>query len=400
MSVALRDSQKYSDVVFTEVDSLKTKNFIGLELLAKKGCVDAQFELAELYQNSDSANYDIVLSVHWYKKAAEQGHCKAQYCLGVIYKQGRGVPVDFSKAFRWYKKSADQGMSQAQNNLACLYFYGQGVEVNIEEALALYKKSAEKETAKAQYNLGLIYEQGLGIEPDMKEGDFWYRKSAKNGYSEAIQAINRVASSYSQPDLIEPTVKLVDAIEYSDATEFWLAEIVAQTHKNDDSKENFINKAKVAPRPIMETKKDDEPLNEAENRVPVDSQQVQESVTEVTWFIDKAEKGSAEAQYSLAVMYEYGLLVEQDYMESIFWYKKAANQGYPDAQNQLGEMYKADAAVKMDLVESYYWLSLAKKSTKFHDIDLIAIEKTMTIEQISQAKLKISELAVLSMSLI
>jgi hypothetical protein len=59
-------------------------------------------------------------------------------------------------------------------------------------------------------------------------------------------------------------------------------------------------------------------------------------------------------------------------------------------------MYKNGIAITKDLVESYYWFALAKKSEKFADIDLMAMEKTMSGEQLLQAKLKMAELASLS----
>jgi TPR repeat protein len=407
----LSEDKKTGFIENSDGNIKKIKHLSEYELLANKGYVDAQFQLGEMYQNGRHVTHDFALSIRWYKKAAEQGHVEAQYNLGVIYKKGRGVPIDCTEAFRWYEKAAEQGMPQAQNNLACLYFYGQGVEVNFEKALYWYKKAAGQETAKSQYNLGIIYQKGLGVEPNIDEGLRWYQKAAKKGYTEAIKKINVLTNNNPQAVLaesaLEPTVgfDIDNSIEYTDATESWLKEIVEQVSKVSELKEEEAMVSEPeAVMEVVEVNETDAPADEVEVEVefpaPVDEVYVQEPVTEVSWFMEAAEKGDAEAQYSLAVMYEYGLLVKQDYMESIFWYKKAANQGYAEAQNQLGGMYQNGVAVKKDLVESYSWFALAKQSSKFSGIDLVAMEQAMTGEQVLQAKLKVAELSPMSVGLV
>ena len=44
--------------------------------------------------------------------------------------------------------------------------------------------------------------------------------------------------------------------------------------------------------------------------------------------IKAAELGDAEAQFNLAVRYEYGRVVLQDSQAAVMWYTKAAEQGY------------------------------------------------------------------------
>ena len=374
-----------------------TQNLSDYEVLATKGDAVAQFKLGELYQNGRHVTHDFALSIRWYKKAAEQGHVEAQYNLGVIYKKGRGVPIDFAEAFQWYKKAAEQDMPQAQNNLAGLYFYGLGVAIDLDQALFWYKKAAGNETAKAQYNLGIIYQHGLGgIEPDTNESLRWHQKAAQKGYTESIKEVRVLTNQNPQAVVAKPAVKLDadNTIEHADATEFWLKEIVAQVAKTYDLEEEIIIQEVEIAMDTAVAKQTNAPVNEI---AVVDKPYTQELVTEGTWFLESAEKGDAEAQYNLAVIYEYGLLLKQDYMESIFWYKESANQGYPEAQNQLGAMYQEGIAVTKNLVESYVWFALAKQSSKFSDIDLVAIEKNMTGEELNQAKLKVAKLSQLSM---
>ncbi len=52
-------------------------------------------------------------------------------------------------------------------------------------------------------------------------------------------------------------------------------------------------------------------------------------------FIDKAEKGDAEAQNSVGNAYRDGDGVEQDLKKALVWYKKAAEQGNEKAIEAL-----------------------------------------------------------------
>lgn len=48
-----------------------------------------------------------------------------------------------------------------------------------------------------------------------------------------------------------------------------------------------------------------------------------------------AEKGYAQAQFTLGVCYFNGDDVEKDLSEAVKWYRKAADQGHAEAQNAL-----------------------------------------------------------------
>ncbi|PHS09962.1 MAG: hypothetical protein COA89_01515, partial [Acidithiobacillus sp.] len=52
-----------------------------------------------------------------------------------------------------------------------------------------------------------------------------------------------------------------------------------------------------------------------------------------------AEKGDADAQFNLGVMYSKGQGVPQDYKTAVKWYTLAAEQGVASAQTNLGHIY-------------------------------------------------------------
>ena len=100
-----------------------------------------------------------------------------------------------------------------------------------------------------------------------------------------------------------------------------------------------------------------------------------------------AEKGDAEAQNNLGVMYDYGEGVPKDFAEAVKWYRKAAVQGDVEAQTNLGFMYLTGYGVPKDYVQAYMWSYLAaardnKMARKNRDI----VAKRMTRFQILKAK--------------
>jgi hypothetical protein len=72
-----------------------------------------------------------------------------------------------------------------------------------------------------------------------------------------------------------------------------------------------------------------------------------------------AERGVAEAQFNLGLMYENGEGVVQDYNEAGKWYRKAAEQGFAVAQSNLGVMYGNGLGVIQDYVYAHMWWNIA-----------------------------------------
>ena len=59
-----------------------------------------------------------------------------------------------------------------------------------------------------------------------------------------------------------------------------------------------------------------------------------EEITSIEELLALAEKGYAQAQYSLGVRYKYGEGVPKNSQEALKWIKKSAEQGYAEAQGQ------------------------------------------------------------------
>lgn len=145
---------------------------------AKKGNLDAQCSLGDLYYNGDCVKENRKEAHKWYRKAAQQGHAAAQYSFGWDFYYGEGVIQDREKAFKWFSLSAQQDYPQAQVELGDYYCQGYIVEQNYVKGIELYKKAAVRGELRALFRIAAAYVEGMN---DYTEAAKWYRKSAKQG---------------------------------------------------------------------------------------------------------------------------------------------------------------------------------------------------------------------------
>jgi predicted nucleic acid-binding Zn-ribbon protein len=76
-------------------------------------------------------------------------------------------------------------------------------------------------------------------------------------------------------------------------------------------------------------------------------------------WLSEAQKGSAEAQYYAATLYEKGQTGEPDYLQAADWYRKAAEQGDKRAAVGLGRLYEQGLGVQKDPAEAFMWFARA-----------------------------------------
>jgi TPR repeat protein len=68
-----------------------------------------------------------------------------------------------------------------------------------------------------------------------------------------------------------------------------------------------------------------------------------------------AERGDAEAQYRIGLMFEFGRGYKEDKAQGIAWLTKAANQGHSAAQQELGVIYTTGDGVPQDDAKAVAW---------------------------------------------
>ena len=152
---------------------------------ALAGNAEAQFELADLYMQSEHDD-DITLAEEWALKAAENGQVEAMYWLGEGYtvyaKELREEDPEESKAhfelaYYWLSKANIEKHPAATLELAGYYRRGDVVEKDEVKSVALVKQAAEWGDVQAMRDLAFIYENGMGTELNEEQADFWTNKA-------------------------------------------------------------------------------------------------------------------------------------------------------------------------------------------------------------------------------
>ena len=72
-------------------------------------------------------------------------------------------------------------------------------------------------------------------------------------------------------------------------------------------------------------------------------------------FREAADKGHADSQFNVALMYEKGIGVGKDEKEAVVWYGKSAAQGNSAAQFNLGVMYENGRGTTVDFAKAHEW---------------------------------------------
>ena len=77
------------------------------------------------------------------------------------------------------------------------------------------------------------------------------------------------------------------------------------------------------------------------------------------WFQQAADQDNASAQFNLALLYENGQGVPQDFSKAVKWYGLSAEQGNVNAQLNLGIAHLKGLGIKQDNANAYIWFALA-----------------------------------------
>jgi TPR repeat protein len=176
---------------------------------------DEGYGFFDFYHNPAKVKYDEGVSYfekNDYAKALELlyesaslGYSNAQFKLADCYQNGYGMPTDIKKAIEWYQLSADQDHIDAQFNLATIYRLGDGIEKDYKQAYGLYWKAAQKGDAPSQYYLGRFLQKGLGVEKDAEQAAYWYSVAARNNDAKSIY---QLALCYKNGEGVEKNLEI------------------------------------------------------------------------------------------------------------------------------------------------------------------------------------------------
>lgn len=112
--------------------------------------------------------------------------------------------------------------------------------------------------------------------------------------------------------------------------------------------------------------------------------------------LQAAERGDAEAQFNLGMMYENGVGdsrygAEGNHPEAVRWLLAAAEQGLPRAQIRLAEIYADEPDRPKSSIRACGWLLLAAKSLRGAHLQsaqstYLRVSSGLTPAEIEQAK--------------
>ena len=86
---------------------------------------------------------------------------------------------------------------------------------------------------------------------------------------------------------------------------------------------------------------------------------VRNELLAMKWMVSAANQGFAMAQHGLGFMYMDGDCVAKNGEKAVFWFKKAAEQGMAGSQTTLAMMYETGNGVEQDAEEAKKWYRLA-----------------------------------------
>jgi len=113
---------------------------------------------------------------------AKRGDINAQFKLGEMYEKGRGTPINVKRALKWYHKAASKFHLMSRYRLGYLYYNGIGVQVDKTKAYNFLKIPAQNGNIRAQYYLGRLFSSGEGVEKNAVTALSWYRRASLGGF--------------------------------------------------------------------------------------------------------------------------------------------------------------------------------------------------------------------------
>ena len=329
---------------------------------AESGNAETQTRIGLMYYGANGVPQDKRQAAEWFRKAAEQGYAPAQYYLGDWYRIEQTGAQGNAQAIVWFRKAAEQGYAPAQYGLANLYHLGRGTAQDEVLAVTWYRKAAEQGYALAQRDLGYTYAKGLGIEMDLVRAHMWLSLSDPAGAGKKWTLLRETELRMS-PEQIKQAGDLAKVWKMACATR-------PKAPLSLDSLNAYVSIRKK----LLLTPQFRKELS------TMDAKQINH-------VREAAEKGDADGQFALAVIYQEGCrIVRQDEQQAVFWFRKSAEGGSQDAQVMLGTFYALGMGIDKDLVQAHKWLSLSRFSFPVAEKFIHRLESDMTPEQILQAR--------------
>ncbi|MFC3395164.1 tetratricopeptide repeat protein [Brenneria rubrifaciens] len=295
----------------------------------------AQLVMAQWHANSGGE----ADAVTWLKRAAERGNRDAQYQLAQRYEQGKGVVIRRDLAERGYFRAAELGHAKAQLWMAR--------HEGGKNALAWYRKAASTGDAEAQLWISKAYREGNGLPRDEQKANYWLDRAAASGSGEADYLLSLAQTDHEKR---EYHLMRASAAGYIRAQREW-GEWLFQRNELARARKAFAQAASAG---------------DTQSRL-VYGEMLRwgqggkaDYAEAVRQYQLAAHDGNRMAQYRMGIMRQDGLGTSRNRIHAYAWYSMAATEGMPEAihaRNDLEAIMQPDE-VKAGQRLAMYWSSV------------------------------------------
>uniref|UniRef100_A0A670HUL8 SEL1L2 adaptor subunit of SYVN1 ubiquitin ligase n=1 Tax=Podarcis muralis TaxID=64176 RepID=A0A670HUL8_PODMU len=260
-------------------------------------------------------------------KAAKIGNQKAMEQLASDMLFGNNVPQNVEAAVSLYEILADEGSHKGQTALGFLSSYGIGVEYSQSKALVYYTFASNGGNLISQMILGYRYWLGINVPRSCEAALIYYKKVADYIASKLEENEDKPVEKVK---LMERSENLGFDTEILDWDVHQYYKFLAERGDTQIQKAfyYFLKAANAGNSHGMAFL----------GKVPI-LFPFQNHSEAFKYFHKAAEKGYAQAQFQLGLMYHNGSGVKRDYKLAFQYFYLASQNGQPLAVYHLAEMY-------------------------------------------------------------
>lgn len=306
----------------------------------------AEYYLGRFYEQSE----DWVKAQKYYQQAIARDNAFAMYRIGILYQQNRFskttnkwiIFANKSQELNWYRKAAVKGSKYALDalivasdsepegaiHLAQIYLSQEGGIVrNMSQIVRYFQKASRLGSNEADFQLGLLYEQGKNFSLTTK----YFLSAAKRGHNLALTNLQNLAN-HSRTSGLDYEIGQIFA-EKKD----WINALHWYTHAANQQHAQAAEKVNI----LIKNPEFIDCISQAYANSLLNIKQVcnlyVKAIKTQRELVKKhllmlAEKGSSEAQYTLAFYYYHK---QRDYLNAAHWCMRAAETNHQPAQDYL-----------------------------------------------------------------
>ena len=328
---------------------------------------------------------DFPAAFQYYERLARlNGNASAQYMVGFMYATGIGgsVPRDQAKALLYHTFAADQGNTRSQMTVAYRHHAGIGTPRNCELAVKYYSQVAKKAVA--------FYKSGPPGGHDLTKNAYRIADETGGFYGEGASVVSAGPNARTAGPTSDAYAKIEDVLDYLDlksrngelTSTFNLAKLYYDGSRGLDrdlvqARALFVKILRLYWEPDGTPRTD--PSSVAKKLAPraagfLGRMFLRGEATKVNydnamkWVKRGIEHGDVLSQYSMGVMYMYGLGVPLDPVKAASYLSAAADSNMAVAQTDLGVLFLDqgdietarlyfELATASGHIEAYYYLA-------------------------------------------